>query len=60
MGARERLNWRHAPFEVPKRILKAWREAGASHRAEHEAWVEAANRLDVPARAGFTDPIDAP
>ena len=58
MGARERLNWRHAPFEVPKRILKAWREAGASHRAEYEAWVEAANRLDVPARACFTDPID--
>ncbi len=58
MGARERLNWRHAPFEVPKRIIKAWREAGVSHRAAYEAWSQAASRLDASARAGLTDPID--
>ncbi len=53
MGARERLNWRHAPFEVPKRILKAWREAGASHRAGLRGlWSQAASRLDASARAG--------
>ena len=28
-GARERLGWRHAPFEVPKPILASWRAAGA-------------------------------
>ena len=58
MGARERLNWRHAPFEVPKRIVKSWREAGARHRAAYEAWSQAASRLDAAARAGLTDPID--
>ena len=58
MGARERLSWRHAPFDVPKRILRAWREAGAGHRAAYEAWTEAASQLDASARAGLTDPID--
>ena len=58
MGARERLGWRHAPFEVPKRIVKSWREAGARHRAAYDAWAKAASRLDDAARAGLTDPID--
>jgi transketolase len=58
MGARARLDWRHAPFEVPKRIVKSWREAGARHRAAYDAWSKAASRLDAASRAGLTDPID--
>ncbi len=35
---RKKLNWKHKPFEIPKRILDAWRSIGneASKKAEHE------------------------
>ncbi len=29
-GAREKLGWAHAPFEVPKDVLDAWRDTGAA------------------------------
>ncbi|MGD0531810.1 MAG: transketolase [Methyloceanibacter sp.] len=58
-GARERLCWRHAPFEVPKPILASWRAAGARHAAAYERWQTAAKRLDAPAREHLTNPIDA-
>ena len=57
-GAREKLGWRHQPFEVPKPILASWRAAGARHRAAYEAWSAAAKRLDASARAALTDPIE--
>ena len=57
-GAREKLGWRHQPFEVPKPILANWRAAGARHRAAYEAWSTAAMRLDASARAALTDPIE--
>ncbi|MFZ2019660.1 MAG: transketolase [Methyloceanibacter sp.] len=58
-GARERLNWPYAPFAVPEHILGSWRDAGERHHATYEAWIKAASRLDAPARAALTDPIDA-
>jgi transketolase len=58
-GARERLNWPYAPFEVPEHILASWREAGKRHRATYEAWIKAASRLEAPARSTLTNPIDA-
>jgi transketolase len=58
-GARERLSWRHAPFEVPKPILASWRAAGTRNRAAYEAWERAAGRLDGEARTHLTNPIDA-
>jgi transketolase len=57
-GTRQKLAWRHHPFEVPKPILASWRAAGARHRAAYETWTEAAKRLDASARAALTDPID--
>jgi transketolase len=57
-GAREKLGWRHAPFEVPKPILASWRAVGTRHRAAYETWAQAAKRLDASARAELTDPID--
>src|SRR5262245_53207139 len=57
-GAREKLGWRHQPFEVPKPILANWRATGARHRATYEAWSAAAKRLDASARAALTDPIE--
>jgi transketolase len=57
-GAREALGWGHQPFDVPKPILASWRAAGSRHRAAYETWQAAANRLDAPARAKLTEPID--
>jgi transketolase len=57
-GARERLGWRHAPFEVPKPILASWRAAGSRHAAAYDRWQSAAERLDAAAREHLTDPID--
>jgi transketolase len=58
-GAREKLGWRHPPFEVPKPVLATWRAYGSRHRAAYETWSAAAKRLDASARAALTAPIDA-
>jgi transketolase len=58
-GTREKLGWRHHPFELPKPVLAAWRAAGTRHRAAYEAWSQAAKCLDADARAALTEPIDA-
>jgi transketolase len=55
-GARERLNWRYPPFEVPEHILANWREAGRRNRGAYEAWSKAVGRINA---AALTDPIDA-
>ncbi len=58
-GARERLGWSHAPFEVPKPVLASWRAAGTRHAGTYERWQDAAKRLDAETRTHLTDPIDA-
>jgi transketolase len=58
-AARERLGWRHAPFEVPKPILASWRAAGSRHAATYERWQGAVKLLNAAAREHLTDPIDA-
>jgi transketolase len=37
-GAREKLGWGHAPFEIPDYILRMWRDVGERHHAEHDEW----------------------
>jgi transketolase len=39
-GAREKLGWTFAPFEIPAAILDAWRAAGARGKPERLAWKE--------------------
>jgi len=58
-GARERLGWRHEPFEIPQQLLSRWREAGVRGRRAYDAWNQAAKGLDAEGRAGLGDPIDA-
>src|SRR5262245_30188150 len=57
-GTREKLGWRHLPFELPKSILANWRAAGTRHRAAYDTWAQAVKRLDAEERAGLTDPVD--
>ena len=37
-GAREALDWPHAPFEIPADLLSAWREAGARGASARQTW----------------------
>lgn len=58
-GAREKLGWPYAPFEVPEQVLSTWRAAGVQHREAYEKWAEAAGRLDAASREHLVEPIDA-
>jgi transketolase len=57
-GARERLGWSHAPFEVPAPVLAAWRAAGTRGVAQRQAWEQRAAKLDRAKRAALGDPMD--
>ncbi len=46
-GAREKLGWTAAAFEIPADILKSWRAAGARGAGAHAAW---AKRLAADAK----------
>ena len=47
-GARAKLGWAHAPFEIPADILSAWREAGKRGGAAYAQW----NKKDHGAEFG--------
>ncbi|RTL62909.1 MAG: transketolase [Hyphomicrobiales bacterium] len=40
-GAREKLGWASAPFEVPEAVLSAWRAAGSRGTEIRKAWEKA-------------------
>ncbi|MFN4312613.1 MAG: transketolase [Ferrovibrio sp.] len=50
-GAREKLGWPHAPFEIPETVLKAWRDVGIQGAAKKQAWDKALAALPAPQRA---------
>ena len=52
-GARQKLGWSHAPFEVPADILAAWRKAGERSKSEHAEWSKRLASLDAGKRAEF-------
>jgi transketolase len=52
-GAREKLDWPHAAFEIPADVLDQWRKAGARGATERKAWMERLTRLDDATRAEF-------
>jgi transketolase len=53
-GAREKLGWSHAPFEIPADILAAWRQAGERSKGAHADWSKRFGALDAAQRAEFT------
>ena len=69
-GARERLNWVSAKFEIPDNILSTWRKVSGRSRAKRDDWYtqlealsdherrlfDAANRGHLP--AGWLDVIN--
>jgi transketolase len=58
-GARERLGWPHAAFEVPASVLAAWRAVGSSGTPTRKAWDQRAAKLDATKKAMLGDPMDA-
>jgi transketolase len=52
-GAREKLGWTHAPFEIPADILAAWRAAGARSKDVHAEWTKQLAGLDAAKGAEF-------
>jgi transketolase len=57
-GARDKLGWAHAPFEVPSDVLAAWRAVGARGTALRKAWEQRTAKLDDAKRAMLGDPLD--
>jgi len=58
-GAREKLGWAHAPFEIPALVRDAWRVAGSRGHANREAWMKRWNALDAHVREAFERPAEA-
>jgi transketolase len=58
-GARDKLGWPHAAFEVPADVLAAWRAAGSRGSAQRKAWEQRAAKLEAGKRAALGDPMDA-
>ncbi len=52
-AAREALDWRHAPFEIPAPVLDAWRAAGARGAGDRAAWGRRLDALPAAQRAEF-------
>jgi transketolase len=53
-GARKKLGWTAAPFEVPADILSSWRTAGSRGKAAREAWTSRLSKTDVATLAEFS------
>ena len=53
-GARQALDWPHAPFEIPEDVLSNWRKVGTRGSSEREEWtarLSASADKDALARA---------
>ncbi|MBZ0138721.1 MAG: transketolase [Pseudorhodoplanes sp.] len=52
-GARQKLGWTHAPFEIPADIRALWTKAGQRGSAERAAWMKRLAALAANTRAEF-------
>jgi transketolase len=57
-GARQKLGWTAAPFEIPDDILALWRAAGERGKPGCAAWRERLARLAAPQRDEFARRTD--
>ncbi len=58
-GAREKLGWPHAPFEIPADIRAAWTVAATRSASVRADWNKAYAKLDAKVREGFEHPARA-
>ncbi|MFN7191836.1 MAG: transketolase, partial [Rhodospirillales bacterium] len=57
-GARARLGWSHAPFEIPADILAEWRAAGEAGAPKRAAWERRVAKLEPEKKAEFRRTMD--
>ncbi len=57
-GARERLGWSHAPFEIPDAVLERWRAIGRKAASSRSGWQRRLGALPAEQRAEFRRRID--
>lgn len=55
-GAREKLNWSYAPFEVPEDVLSAWRALGAKGAKENASWKASLAKAPAETKLAFDTP----
>lgn len=55
IATRKALNWAHAPFEVPEKILQLWRNVGAKNKVAHLNWVQTTPQAVKNALNGFSN-----
>ena len=58
-GAREKLGWSHAPFEIPEPVLLAWRAVGQRGAKERGSWKARLAQAGPAAAAALADPAGA-
>ncbi len=44
---RKKLNWKYKPFEIPKKFLDIWREAGTNGKNEEDKWKKKYNKKKI-------------
>ena len=52
-GTRAKLEWPHAPFEVPEDVLSAWRTVGTQAAEAHSAWQQRFASLPADVKAAL-------
>jgi transketolase len=52
-GMRTKLDWPHAPFEIPGEILSTWRAAGAKGANARKEWEARLAKLDAAKKTEF-------
>jgi len=52
-GARAKLGWSAAPFDIPAPILDAWRKAGARGATPRKAWAERFGQIEPAKQVEF-------
>jgi len=52
-GAREKLSWPHAAFEIPETVLKAWRHAGGRGASIRAGWEKQLAEMPAEQRTEF-------
>jgi transketolase len=52
-GAREKLAWNDAPFQIPSEVLTQWRAAGQRSQGAHKEWIKRVAAMPANKRAEF-------
>ncbi len=52
-GARTKLDWSYAPFEIPSDVMDTWRKAAAKSARAHTSWKKRLKATEAGKRAEF-------